>query len=125
MSKRQEAVDEQIEQEEWDAAFAGVPVSDEQLTQAEKREILLRDLKSRLPMLYTVYGNVIKNNPPRVSGKNYRTLSDQIDAVNFQRGHMITIHAPDWEMTLTPEISDMLRDFKQVEHLILAGWKLV
>lgn len=125
MEKKLKDIDAHIESSEWDIANSNKPMTDEQLNDEEKRQASLYVVKARLPMLYTVYGNVIKNNPPRVSGANFRALNEQIDAVNFQRGHTITIKAPDWELTLTPEISDMLRDFKQVEHLILAGWKLV
>lgn len=115
MSKTSERVDEFIAEDQRKMV---------ELDELAEKEEALRKLKACLPMLYTARGNVIKQKPPRITGKNFAAINHQIEQLNFLRGASLTIRSDDYELTLTANISDALRDHKQIEHLVLAGWNI-
>lgn len=98
--------------------------SDEELDVMAQLDADQASLKRSLPMFFTPRGNVVKRGTFRVSSKNFRYINSTIDTVNKAWGVSIVAVTPDWEIRLSPTMSDGLRSNGLVAALILAGWKL-
>lgn len=114
-SKEMEAVEEVLFQEALNLSeLDALALKDEQL----------KALKALLPMLYTSRGNMVKVGNLRITGKNFNALNERILTLKMKRGSELMVNGEGWSLIIKPQLADQLRDFNQIEMLVLNGWQI-